>query len=713
MYLKSLLTPIVVLTIATSSIGQMNQEFKSEGPIPDDILDNSIDKATENSQKTLESSDTKDEQKLKSEFVLKSTYKMDELLTSGKVVFGSKANDIVNKIGNELLVGQDKDEIRFYILKSNMANAFSTHQGMIFITTELLSRIDTEAELAFVLAHEIAHYSKKHAINKFIEADKVYSQRKKLKYENYDDDIRKMSVYSQSLEFEADIIGFERFNELGYRSVDAKDLLNKLKISHLSIDTTKADIKLISDLIPDELIIHKNYTIDYDDNDSLQTHPAIDKRVAKIVETGEGENGKQFIYSSKDEIEGMRDQMIEVGLMLKLQSGDYITTVDNALHLIKKDPSNEYTNMILAKALYNLAKYKVFDAYDELTNRYYSYDGNALYLKDFFDELNEEQFCALAIEKISSIDNRNTTLESMLRDLTLEMGLLTKGDAENYLAKAENIEEDSLAKYFQIVMLAKNDDFKNEYQEVSDSIAAIIKKKQEEHDFLMTMSFDKRQKYLKKQAKKNPVEIDNSFETGKIGAEKIVYVDPDYKIVDERKGLKLVNSEEAKNLYSEQIIECANASDLNIDLIVPKKLNSNDSEKYNDLGTMNAAFGEMLLHAKFGLANQIVLSSSEDLLQLSNKYNTPFFAYNGQIVYKEIKRGKGLAIAVSAIYMITLPLGILYAVTPKYEAYYYNIVVNAESGKFVTASFEEMPVKPTYGRTVSMIYNDMSILKSK
>lgn len=50
------------------------------------------------------------------------------------------------------------------ILKSNEINAFSAPNGTIFITTELLSTINTEEELIGVLSHEIAHFVLDHQI---------------------------------------------------------------------------------------------------------------------------------------------------------------------------------------------------------------------------------------------------------------------------------------------------------------------------------------------------------------------------------------------------------------------------------------------------------------------------------------------------------------------------------------------------------------------
>lgn len=53
-------------------------------------------------------------------------------------------------------------EWHFGVLESDDVNAFATPGGYVFITKGLLLKMNSEAELAGVLAHEIAHVLKKH-----------------------------------------------------------------------------------------------------------------------------------------------------------------------------------------------------------------------------------------------------------------------------------------------------------------------------------------------------------------------------------------------------------------------------------------------------------------------------------------------------------------------------------------------------------------------
>lgn len=53
---------------------------------------------------------------------------------------------------------------KFVVVKSGLQNAFSCPGGIVFVSSGLFSTVDNEAELACVLAHEVTHVARKHAI---------------------------------------------------------------------------------------------------------------------------------------------------------------------------------------------------------------------------------------------------------------------------------------------------------------------------------------------------------------------------------------------------------------------------------------------------------------------------------------------------------------------------------------------------------------------
>jgi len=64
-------------------------------------------------------------------------------------------------------------EWHFAVLETDVVNAFSCPGGFIFITTGALEQIESEAELAGVLGHEIAHATQKHILKEVKRANTI------------------------------------------------------------------------------------------------------------------------------------------------------------------------------------------------------------------------------------------------------------------------------------------------------------------------------------------------------------------------------------------------------------------------------------------------------------------------------------------------------------------------------------------------------------
>ena len=73
----------------------------------------------------------------------------------------------VTLIGQALASNSGRSELPFYfgVLDSEQVNAYSTPGGYVFVTRGALQQMRDEAELAAVLAHEIAHIQLRHIVN--------------------------------------------------------------------------------------------------------------------------------------------------------------------------------------------------------------------------------------------------------------------------------------------------------------------------------------------------------------------------------------------------------------------------------------------------------------------------------------------------------------------------------------------------------------------
>ena len=63
--------------------------------------------------------------------------------------------------------GRKNFEYKFRLLDTDEVNAFAAPNGYIYVTKGLLKIIESDDELAFVLAHEIGHLEKKHAVIRY------------------------------------------------------------------------------------------------------------------------------------------------------------------------------------------------------------------------------------------------------------------------------------------------------------------------------------------------------------------------------------------------------------------------------------------------------------------------------------------------------------------------------------------------------------------
>ncbi len=85
--------------------------------------------------------------------------------------YGGAYNDpellrYINLVGQAVADVSNRPDIdyHFAILNTDFPNAFATPGGYVFVSIGLLKMVQNEAQLAGVLAHEVAHISQKHAL---------------------------------------------------------------------------------------------------------------------------------------------------------------------------------------------------------------------------------------------------------------------------------------------------------------------------------------------------------------------------------------------------------------------------------------------------------------------------------------------------------------------------------------------------------------------
>jgi predicted Zn-dependent protease len=86
-----------------------------------------------------------------------------EIERQAKLVQDPVITEYVNRVGQNLVRNSDvKVPVSIKVIDSDEVNAFALPGGFFYVNTGLILRAETEAELAGVMAHEIAHIAARH-----------------------------------------------------------------------------------------------------------------------------------------------------------------------------------------------------------------------------------------------------------------------------------------------------------------------------------------------------------------------------------------------------------------------------------------------------------------------------------------------------------------------------------------------------------------------
>ncbi len=204
------------------------------------------------------------------------------------------------------------DEVRVLLAKYVWPNAFSVGDGTLVLNIGLAMRLENEAQLAFVLSHEAAHYFLNHSDEDFIRrfydknSDAFKSKLEEINKSEYYQvtklkELLKSNIYSERShsrvhEFSADSLGLVFYLNAGYDisgAISTLELLDRLNepipdkvniFTRLNIDTIaypKASLNLV-DLEREDVL----------EMDSVKTHPDCYKRIVAIVAMGSTGNAE-------------------------------------------------------------------------------------------------------------------------------------------------------------------------------------------------------------------------------------------------------------------------------------------------------------------------------------------------------------------------------------------------------------------------------------
>lgn len=90
------------------------------------------------------------------------TFSGDKLKTEDSLYDNPLVQDYVNRVGQALVPENSPYRYAFKVVLNPVPDARSLSTGTVYISTGLLSIVDNEAQLSYLLAHEISHIEKRH-----------------------------------------------------------------------------------------------------------------------------------------------------------------------------------------------------------------------------------------------------------------------------------------------------------------------------------------------------------------------------------------------------------------------------------------------------------------------------------------------------------------------------------------------------------------------
>lgn len=146
---------------------------------------------------------------------------------SGQIYNDARATAYVQGVMDRLYP-EFQGKIRVRLHDSTQLNAFALSNGSIYFNIGLLARMENEAQLAVVLAHEAAHFIERHSFRERVSAKNLSAFAVSGIPFSSLAAISSINGFSRSLEREADLKGYERLVRIGYDPHDAHKVFRTL-----------------------------------------------------------------------------------------------------------------------------------------------------------------------------------------------------------------------------------------------------------------------------------------------------------------------------------------------------------------------------------------------------------------------------------------------------------------------------------------------------
>lgn len=348
--------------------------LRSEGELTSDFLQTTLEKF--NSQvDTLTIRKSSKEGKVTVDFLEQSNFMLDELMYSGDVLVNDEVGVYVNEV-LDIILADDPDlrsKLRAYITLAPEVNAFANDRGVVLVNLGLFNKLNNEAELASILAHEITHFAKQHNLSSRLKAVEIATGQGSKRMRTIQGFLLRKHAYDRNLEYEADREGALRLTKTNYKlrsATDVFELLSKAQepfvnefknyntLNVSGIDFSKDLYSYFKDM--DSLRLEKVKELkkseeNNEERELYSTHPAVAQRELEIIETLEGydlDTGELFILGEERFKRCQQIARLTQSRLLTNQ-GQFSEALYHSLALENELPEHKYNTQAKVTALFH------------------------------------------------------------------------------------------------------------------------------------------------------------------------------------------------------------------------------------------------------------------------------------------------------------------------------------------------------------------------
>lgn len=608
------------------------------------------------------------------DFAMQSSYYFDLLLQSGRLLYGSSLNAYVDNIANEILKHQPElqNKFSFFILRVPYVNAFALDPGIILVTTGLLAKIENDAQLAFILCHEMVHIIKNHNIDLFL-TQKRLKKEKKDKNEkfssNIDTRIYKYHFRSRENENEADKLGMEMLlSKTDFEVNISEGIFHVLKYGHMPLAEKVGFIKQFetdSFQFPQRVVLEKILPVvkNNEDSDTLSTHPNIEARTLALKQTAKAfeSNSRKLFFTNQQDFENMRQLARFEMVHYQMINHDYVNAAYNAWIMLEDEPQNIFLQNAIATALYGITKYKNSGYAAEIIPNYREQEGQIQEVFYFFQRLNRNEMPIVALRYVWNLKKENN---QYLTNITSDLASEIKSQNIKLSDFQSNISEQNKVSKF------KNDQsylayaFVNEINSADfiDVFQNAPIKKEEDLDILQ-----------KKKKKKNDHEPIHS----------LITYNPYFLKIDQRKKhpVRIMTTQEKEIELNNIIIKISEKLKLQNTVFTSHHFTDGNSQYYSDYCMLSDWFVEFV-----NVNNNFEMHYYQNQFMEDFKKRNPAKHLNLMGVSTYVSRSFTNEIFFdnrNILFSGNIPILIYLLFTPTYSSYYQQVLVDLETGKLV------------------------------